>query len=327
MDQPIKAVRSFRNQTRSALIVAALVMVAALCLALGQYLAAALLPLLAALYAALKRRDRLAQALAYRIADSRLVEKIEVPHGPWGDLARSVNRLLQERRIDQRLRAALPAPLPQQAIRALLGDALATAGETRPVAVMLVNVAVRVPAWEYGVRRPGVAAWQALAHASQEVAQRYGALLQPCGNAIMLVFGAFEEYPPRQSLHIALEAADPLQQIWRTRSEQPPNRDDATGEPLALALASGPGLAVALPGLGYCVVGAPVEQALRLQQLAAHARRSGLLCSEDAYFVLRRDSDLRRAEAAGWQPTDLRVSIANRPPQVVYGRSERGQTP
>src|SRR5262245_1907936 len=152
MEKPIKAVRSFRNQTRFALIVAALVMVAALCLAQGQYLAAALLPLLAALYAALKRRDRLAQAMAQRIADSQLVEKIEVPHGPWGDLARSVNRLLQERRIDQRLRAALPGPLPQQAIHALLGDDLATTGETRPVAVMLVSVAMRAPAWEHGAR-------------------------------------------------------------------------------------------------------------------------------------------------------------------------------
>ena len=36
---------------------------------------------------------------------------------------------------------------------------------------------------------------------------------------------------------------------------------------------------------------------------------------------------LSRDEGAGWHPTDLRVSIANRPPQVVYGWSGPGQTP
>jgi hypothetical protein len=86
-------------------------------------------------------------------------------------------------------------------------------------------------------------------------------------------------------------------------------------------------LAIALPGLGYSVIGPPVEQALRLQQIAAHARRSGLLCSEDAYFALCRDTGRRRDKATGWQPTDLRVSIANRPPQVVYGWNEHQQIP
>ena len=33
---------------------------------------------------------------------------------------------------------------------------------------------------------------------------------------------------------------------------------------------------------------------------------------EEAYHAFRRD------DGAAWQPTDLRVSVANRPPQVVY---------
>ena len=47
-------------------------------------------------------------------------------------------------------------------------------------------------------------------------------------------------------------------------------------------------------------------------QLALRARRFGLMCSEEAYQALRLDP------GAEWQPTDLRVALANRPPQVVY---------
>src|SRR5919202_473212 len=71
------------------------------------------------------------------------------------------------------------------------------------------------PAGEHGVRRAGLAAWQALALAAQAAAEQYGALLQPCGDAVMLVFGAFEDRPSRQSLHDALAAADLIQRSWR----------------------------------------------------------------------------------------------------------------
>jgi hypothetical protein len=263
----------------------------------------ALLPLIAMLLHAVERRDRRAQALAARIADEQHVEKVEVPRGPWGDLARAVNGLLQDRRVEQRLRAALPAPLPLEAVHSLLGGDLADGGQSRLVAVLLVGAPVRAPAWEHGVRRAGLTSWQALARAAHQAAQQHGGLVQPCGDAVLLVFGAFEERPARESLRQALAAAALLQRSWREGHQ---------GGTLALALASGYALAAALPGLGFCVVGAPVEQAVGLQQLAARARRSGLLCSEEAYHALRRD------DGAAWHPTDLRVSVANRPPQVVY---------
>lgn len=269
----------------------------------GQFAALALLPLIALLLLAVDRRDRRALALAARIADDRQLDKLEVPDGPWGELARAVNGLLQERRVAQRMRAALPSPLPLEAVQSLLGGDLAAGGQSRPVAVLLVGAPVRAPAWEHGVRRGGLAAWQALALMAQQAAQQHGALLQPCGDAVMLVFGAFEERPARESLRHALAAAALLQRAWRDSAE--------TGA-LALALSTGHALAAALPGMGFCVVGAPVEQAVGLQQLAARARRSGLLCSEEAYHAFRRDDN------AAWQPTDLRVSVANRPPQVVY---------
>jgi class 3 adenylate cyclase len=304
MDVSTRASSLFHHRIRSATLIIVFIIAGILLILAGQFVALALLPLIALLWQAIGRRDRRAQALASRITDAQQVEKVEVPHGPWGDLARAVNGLLQERRVEERLRAALPTPLPLEAVHSLLGGGLAAGGQSRPVAVLLVSAPVRAPAWERGVRRAGLIAWQALARAAHEAAQQYGALLQPCGDAVMLVFGAFEEQPTSESLRHALAAAAQLQRSWHDGME--------SGHALALALASGHALAAALPGLGFCVVGTPVEQAVGLQQLAARARRSGLLCSEEAYHALRRDS------ASSWQPTDLRVSIANRPPQAVY---------
>lgn len=272
----------------------------------NQLAALALLPLLAALLGAIERRDRRAQELALRITDAH--EKIEVPSGAWGELARAVNDLLHERRVQQRLRDALPTPLPLEALHSLLGGDLLTAGQARQVAVLLVSAPVRGPAWEQGVRPAAAAAWHELASAAAGAAQRYGALLQPCGDAVMLVFGAFDDQAAQAVLRDALAAAGELEQGWRHQR--------AALAPLSLALASGYALATALPGLGLCVVGAPVEQAVGLQQLALRARRFGLMCNEDAYHALRRE------QGAAWQATDLRITLANRPPQVVYRLGE-----
>jgi class 3 adenylate cyclase len=303
MDASTRASSSFHHYIRIAAYIVFFLITSIVLIFMRQFAALALLPLIALLLHAVDRRDRRALALAIRITDDRKFDKLEVPHGPWGDLARAVNGLLQERRVAQRMRAALPSPLPLEAVQSLLGGDLAAGGQSRPVAVLLVGAPVRAPAWEHGVRHGGLAAWQALALTAQQAAQQHGALLQPCGDAVMLVFGAFEDRPARESLRHALAAAALLQRTWRD--------SDETGA-LALALATGHALAAALPGMGFCVVGAPVEQAVGLQQLAARARRSGLLCSEEAYHAFRRD------DGAAWQPTDLRVSVANRPPQVVY---------
>src|SRR3954468_9295474 len=303
MDASTKATGSLHHHIRFAAHIIIFLVAGILLTLAGQLVALAMLPLIALLLFAVDRRDRRALALAVRIADERRFDKLEVPHGPWGDLARAVNGLLQERRVERRRRAALPPPLPLEAVQSLLGGDLAAGGQSRPVVVLLVGAPVRAPAWEHGVRRGGLAAWQALALTAQQAAQQHGALLQPCGDAVMLVFGAFEDRPAHESLRRALAAAALLQRSWRD--------SDEIGS-LALGLATGHALAAALPGMGFCVVGAPVEQAVGLQQLAARARRSGLLCSEEAYHAFRRD------DGAAWQPTDLRVSVANRPPQVVY---------
>src|SRR5262245_36663156 len=108
---------------------------------LGQLAGAVLLPLVGLLLHALRHRDQRARMLAQQIGRGRLDEKIEVRTGAWGELSRAVNGLMQGQRVQERLRAALPTPLPTEAVQALLGGQLSTAGESRMTAVLLVSCA------------------------------------------------------------------------------------------------------------------------------------------------------------------------------------------
>jgi class 3 adenylate cyclase len=284
---------------------------AAVCLIwLGQIAAAALVPLIGLLCIAIERRNRRARVLAQMITSGRLVEKLEVQRGAWGELIRAVNGLLQEQRVQQRLRAALPAPLPLEAVQALLDGQLATSGRPRIAAVLLASHTTHRLSQEGHRRKAALVAWQALAQAAQEAAQHHGALLQPCGAAIMLTFGAFEEQPAGELLRAALAAAESLERTWRGGGIN-------AGGPLILSLASGPALTVALPGLGYCVLGTPVDQACQLQQLARSAQRYGLVCSESVYYALRHTA------GTGWQPTEMRLPVSDQPSLVVYSLSAR----
>lgn len=296
---------SRRRRVRFAVSIAALVGAAILLLWLGQPIAAALMPLVGLLLAEIERRDQRAQALARGIATGQTGQKIEVRSGEWGDLSRAVNGLLQERRVQQRLRAAQPDSLPPEGIKAFLGGSLPMAGQARMVAILLVRHTGRPLEWEERGRRATLLAWKTLAHATHDIAHRHGALLQPCGDAILLAFGTFDDRPAAASLRDALQAAETLGQGWRAGGLN-------AGGPLVFSLVCGHALVVALAGLGYCVLGSPVEQAVRLQQLALNARRYGLLCNEDAYHALRSGA------GDSWRPTELRIPSLHRPPQVVY---------
>jgi class 3 adenylate cyclase len=271
---------------------------------LGQPVGALLLPLIGVLLAALTRRDRRARALAQRIAAERLDEKIEVQPGALGDLDRAVNGLLQARRIQQRLISVVPAPLPPEATQALLGGQLATHGQPRMVAILLASCAGHRASARPHEPPAALRPWLKLAQAAQEQAQCHGALLQPCGDAVMLVFGAFADQPVGESLRVALRVGDELQRRWRAGAEQQ----------LVLSLAIGLTVAAALPGLGYCVLGAPVGEAVQLQQLALQSSQYSVLCGEGVYYALRQNL------ATDWHPTELRIPVAERGAQVVYAK-------
>jgi hypothetical protein len=80
-------------------------------------------------------------------------------------------------------------------------------------------------------------------------------------------------------------------------------------------MASGTALVAMLPGLGYCVLGAPVDQVLTLGRLALGTPAFRLLCDESAYFALRRNAP------QGWSLTSLRLPGEAGKPQPVYGRA------
>ena len=292
---------------RVVFLVVALATASILLLWLGQLAGAALLPLAGLLLYALRQRDRRARVLAQQIVGGRLDEKIEVRTGAWGDLSRAVNGLMQGQRVQERLRGAQPAPLPTEAVQALLGGQLSTTGESRMAAVLLVSCAPYT-AHEHD-QRAMLSTERALAQEMYDLAQHHSELLQPCGGAILLAFGAFADQPIGESLRAALAAAESLQRSWRAGA-------GGAAVPLVLSLSIGPTLAVVLPGLGYCVLGAPVEEAVQLQLLAHQMGQHGLISGERVYYARR------QADGAGWQPTDLRIPEPNRMAQVVYARVE-----
>ena len=120
MDAQKRSLLGFSLQLRSIGVLIILGIAAVLLIWSGQLAAAALLPLVLLLLRALDVRDHRAQELARRIADEQQVEKVEVPSGAWGELARAINMLLHERLVGQRMRDALPAPLPLEAVQSLL---------------------------------------------------------------------------------------------------------------------------------------------------------------------------------------------------------------
>lgn len=269
-----------------------------------QPAAAALVPAVAVLIVVLARREAQARALARRISADPSLDKLEVPAGAWGELCRAINGLLQERRARQRLATMLPAPLSDGTLRAFAEGRLQEGSEPRVVAVMVVSCGALHD--ERRTRRTAPTALKALAAAAQGQAQRHDALLQPCGDAIMLVFGAFADQSSEATLRAAHSAAEGIQRAWRA---------DETGvaEPLAISLTCGPAWLVALPGLGVSAVGQPVNQAVQISRLATESPRYRLLCSENAYYMLRRTS------GPGWEPAGVQPPVGAGRATTVYG--------
>lgn len=245
-----------------------LALLALLLAACAAYFAPALtgVPLLvAALIIAWDRAtlERDLRALAARVAAEQFETKLEVGEGAWGELRHALNRLLQQRRAQRQLQPLLPS-LPA----ARLADLhLPPEGLICDVAVLALSRA--------SLPRDAVAGLRAIAEAALTQAEAHHALLVRADERVLLVFGALGQQSHAAELRSAHAAATALQRCW---ASQPPN------ERPRLSLAVGQARAFALPGLGYTVVGPPIEQALALQALAVG---NGLLCNEEAYLGLR----------------------------------------
>lgn len=269
----------------------------------NQSVAALLVPLVVTLAVEIVWRDARARMLAQQIARGQPSEKLEVPRGAWGELSRAINNLVQQRRLQQRLQSAAPAGLPDAAVQAILSGELYGANEPRMVTVLLLCIDKQRS--ENRAQRIAVQTWQKLAATAHEHAQQHGALLQPYGDALMLVFGAFSDQSADVTARAALSVGAALQCAWRAHG--------AGGEgALALSIATGPAWIAVLPGLGCSVIGAPVQQASHMLHLSHETHYDGPLCNEEVYYALRSRS------RANWQPTPLRLPVQNRAPQSVY---------
>lgn len=283
-----------QRQVQLAAIYTSVLIATVVLLVFGQLLAALLVVIVGALVLEIERRNRRARALAQQLVAGQALEKLEVPTGAWGELCRAINTVVQERRVQEHSRTTFR----------LASDRTGqVANDQRTVAVLLVSC---VPNHTRTADpESSVMIWRALASATERLAQAHGALLQPCGDAIMLVFGAHGDRPIEDSLLAAEVAAESLSKTWRIKQRGP----------LAMSMSSGIGVVASLPGLGCCVLGAPVEQAVQIERLALASPYYRLLCDESAYYALRHHG------TTTWRPTEFRIRSGDGRAQVVYGSS------
>lgn len=276
-------VRNILTPHRRLLLSLALIPPTAIAVLIAPFPAALLLLIVVALLLIERaRREQRMYAAATILAGDDPEAKLEVTEGGWGALCHAINRMLQQRRAQQYLLRRLPTP-PAMVARRLGELTVPLEGLSCMVAVLVIGPQ---PSDDPAARLQEVAA---VAHRQAEA---HGALMSRAGERIMLIFGAVGPSGPSAHLRSALGAAQALYAAWPDPAERP-----------ALSLASGQARAIILPGLGFTVLGPPVEQALAAQSAGPTAT---LACSEEVYLQLRRiggapalGAEQRRARSDG----------------------------
>lgn len=226
----------------------------------GYYINTLLVIALACLFYRLKQHEQQTRSLAQRIRD-RQTNKFEVQQGAWGELSRAVNGLMQEQRISQHVQSIQPQAIPNNALQALLGGNIELDNQSRIVSVLLVGNP------HLNEKNPDLHAWQTLGEICYSTAQNFNAVLQPCGNALLLAFGCFEEQSIQEMLSAASASIEQINQQWQQAGYK---------ESLSHNLCQGAITPTLLPGLGYSLCGAPINEVVRLWQL----RQSGISLGE-----------------------------------------------
>jgi hypothetical protein len=210
--------------------------------------------------------ERALRRVAASLAFNGTEPKLEVGGGALGELCHQINRVVQQRRAQQRLLAMLPSPPP--AVAARLADLVVPPDGLMPQIAVL---AIRLP----GGNEPTADALQLVAAETVRQAALYGALLSRSGNVLLLSFGALGGTPDT-AVRSAYRAAFGLHADWQDR---PMNARPA------VCLTSGVVEAVLVPGLGYTLIGPPLNEAVAL---LATATADTLYCDEAIYLHLRR---------------------------------------
>lgn len=234
--------------------------------------------------------ERAMHQFASRVLAGDIDAKFEVKSGAWGRICHAVNGLLQRQRLSTRALQMLPALPSKLYTRSDLQ--LPSEGSERPMTILVIGYTASA---RTGGGKADLTALHALAATVHEQVEQQGVLLQQLGNMILIAFGTFEERPLSSSLQQALQTAQAVDRAWKNVAPQ---------RPLTMSLACGNVLAATLPGIGYTLIGAPIEQAQRLQTRAAEDLECTCICSEDAYRVICRSPN------NAWLPTDLHIGRA-----------------
>lgn len=208
------------------------------------------------------------------------LNKLEIePGGSARVLGQALNQAIQ------RTRSAAPPPAQEPVVTA----------EPLPVAVLSIGLRQHGPATysaAYGERLAEVAlAARRASHATDALLDAYG------DGTLLLIFGAQTTQALAASTRLALEVARVL----------------ASGYPdLRFGLGCGEGRLCALPGIGTTVIGAPIEDAVRLFRMAAAWHEYRLLCAEPIALL---------AQSFPSQRTPLQLTHATLPPLPIYALS------
>lgn len=219
-------------------------------------------------------------ALAEQLKTSGPLHKVEVEASSAGMLGQALNQAIQRSRTE----TALLSVEPPSAV-----------AETLPVAVLSIGL------------RQGVHAAYTAAHterltevarAARGASQATDAVLDAHGDGtLLLIFGSQQLIPPALSLQQALDVALTLRAAYPD---------------LRFGLGCGQGRCCTLPGVGATIIGAPLEDAVRLYRMAAAWHEYHLLCVEPVALLAR---------GCSGQRTMLQLSYASKPTLPVYALS------
>jgi hypothetical protein len=219
--------------------------------------------------------------LREQVASADHDTKLEVGSGNLGALSYQINRLLHQRRAQQRLLALAPMPAPHVAARLVEHPP----ADQRPMLTVALLAIMLPPPHGLSAAHLRTLSSTVLAYADAE-----GALISYHHTALLLSFGHFDE-PLDHVLNCAYRTALALARSWPIpAAELPPT----------FILTSGNASASTLPGLGYTLLGSPVQQFVHL---AATALPHQLTTSEATYIHLRRLGQISATRTITRSPT------------------------
>lgn len=251
---------------------------------LNQPLAALLVPFIMLLLVMQSLRQGRVRTLARQLMYHQSLQKFEIPRGEWGDVYRALNSVTQSRRVQQRVYSRFMPDLPADAMAMLIDEGNMHASDMRNVVVLSIRYTANKQ--QRQDLHDSFDQWREFVGFAQQCGQRYNALIQPCGDGYMLVFGAFQEQPTGLLVQTVIKVAEELEQQW--------SQCKAGAIPLHMYLTSGPVLIATVPSVGCCVFGPPVQKVTSVDEWIPCGVNSQLVCCADTSVWLQHIQPIMR---------------------------------